>query len=180
MNTYLVVGLGNVGCKYDNTYHNIGFDVANNLISKYEIQRKKELTYVSLTWLNIEGRLVIVAKPKTYMNLSGTAVRNVCNSYKINYKNIIVALDDLDLPKGSFRYKQSGSGGSHNGLKNIVEVLDTKDFARVRVGFGPKPEKMPLDKFVLSHITKEDRLLINPAIEQATQKIIDFILGNIK
>ena len=180
MKTYLVVGLGNVGCKYDNTYHNIGFDVVNNLISRYEVDRRKELTYVSLTWLNIEGNKVIVAKPKTYMNLSGSAVFNVCKSYKIPYENIIVALDDLDLPKGKMRFRHKGSGGSHKGLKDIVERLGTENFPRVRVGFGPKPEKMPLEKYVLIHIPKEERVIINPAIQEAGDKIIDFILGKIR
>lgn len=180
MKTYLVVGLGNIGGAYDNTYHNIGFDVANNLIKQYEITKKKELTYVSLTWLDVNGKNVLVAKPKTYMNRSGTAVRNVCNKYKIDTSDIIVALDELDLPKGTYRFKKSGSGGSHKGLKDIVECMNTTDFARVRVGFGPKPEKLPLDRYVLKHIPKEERSIINPAIEDATNKIVDFIMGNIK
>ena len=180
MREYLVVGLGNVGCKYDNTYHNLGFDVVDNLINKYEVTRKRELTYVSLAWLEVDGKSVIVAKPKTYMNASGSAVKNVMQKYHIDLKDMIVACDDLDLPQGTFRYKMHGSGGTHNGLRDIVRVLETTEFARVKVGFGPKPERIPLEKFVVSHISKDERVVINPAIENATQRIIDFILGKIQ
>ena len=177
---YLVVGLGNVGCKYNNTYHNLGFDVVDNLISKYDVIRRKELTYVSLVWIDIEGKSVIVAKPKTYMNASGSAVKNIMKKYHISLADVIVACDDLDLPQGAFRYRTHGSGGTHNGLRDIVRVLGSTEFARVRVGFGPKLARIPLDKFVVSHISKDERAIINPAVENATLKIIDFILGKIQ
>ena len=167
---YAIVGLGNIGNGYKNTYHNIGFMVVDNLAKELGIKFDTEKCKSMLGFGQIGEEEVVLVKPTTFMNLSGNAVDEVMRKFKIKKQNIVVILDDIDLPRGKIRYRASGSGGTHNGLKNIVNVLKTEDIARLRVGIG-KDDKMDLADYVLSKIDPYAMQEIAPTIVEACEII---------
>ena len=124
----------------------------------------------------VNGQKVIIAKPVTYMNLSGQAVVELTNKYKIEKGNLLVVYDDVDIPLGNVRIRKNGSAGTHNGMRNIVQLLGTEDFARIRVGIG-KDTPMSLMDYVLSQVTDADRDLLVPAIEHAAQALDELVHG---
>ena len=148
----IIIGLGNPGKEYERTYHNLGFMAVDFLAKDFSISfsktNKKSLYGEGM----IEGKKVILVKPQTYMNLSGEAVENFKKKYSDG--NFIVVCDDIDLPKGTVRFRQNGSGGTHNGLRNIVAHIG-EDFARVKIGAG-RDLSMDLADYVLSKIKDED------------------------
>ena len=150
----LIVGLGNPESDYDMTYHNIGFMAANRISSWFQtpdfVLDKKSNAYISDS--DIWRQRVLLVKPNTYMNLSGNAVSHIARYYKIEPRDILVIYDDIDMPKGTVRARLSGSAGTHNGMRDIVAKLGSSDFARVRIGIGPKPNYMALADYVLSKI----------------------------
>ena len=169
---YLIVGLGNPGNEYKKTYHNIGFLVVDSLIDNLEIKAvKKECECVAYHTL-INNKKVIIVKPQTYMNLSGNAVLKLKSKYKIENKNILVIADDIDLKLGDIRYRESGSGGTHNGLRNIVNNIGT-DFKRIRIGIGRGSGD--LAEFVLSKIPKQIFDTLENSFEGAIEKIYQII-----
>lgn len=172
---YAIVGLGNIGNGYKNTYHNIGFMVVDKLAKELGIKFDTEKCKSMLGFGNIEDEEVVLVKPTTFMNLSGNAVDEVMRKYKVKKHNIIVVLDDIDLPCGKIRYRASGSGGTHNGLKNIVNVLKTEEVPRLRVGIG-RDEKMDLKDFVLSKIDPYTMQELEPAIDYACEVIKNKII----
>ena len=180
----LIVGLGNPDKKYFDTYHNIGFCFIDKLSSKLDIKVKKK-ECKSLTGegfiereeqqidpktgkiqTKITKEKIILAKPQTYMNLSGEAVLELVKKYKFSLDEILIVLDDIDIEAGTYRYRENGSGGTHNGLRNIVQLLKSQDFKRIRIGIG-KDERMDLADYVLSKISKENKEKINEAMERA-------------
>jgi len=166
----LIVGLGNPDKKYDKTYHNIGFltiDALNNSLGG--VWNKKYGNAV-VSEVRLGNEKVILAKPQTYMNLSGESVLAIKNKFKIENENILVLLDDVDLPIGKMRYRNSGSAGTHNGLKNIVSLLSSTDFSRLRIGIG-KDENMDLADYVLSKINDENMVVLQQVILQAVDYI---------
>ncbi len=188
----LIVGLGNPEKKYDNTYHNLGFIFVDNLAKKLNINIKKkeckaltgegfierEETAINSKTGKIETRKIrnkiILAKPQTFMNLSGEAVLSLIKKYKISLDKILIVLDDIDIDVGTYRYRENGSAGTHNGLRNIVLNLKSTDFKRLRIGIG-KSEKMDLVDYVLSKISKENMEKIQQAIDRASEYIIDLV-----
>ena len=171
---YLVVGLGNYENKYSNTYHNMGFMVADTLAQNLGVEFNKTKCNAIIAEAVVNGEKVIIAKPLTFMNNSGTSVRKFVNKFKIPLSNIIIAYDDIDIEKGTLRFKKEGSAGTHNGMRDIVEKLSSTNFARVRVGIG-KPNNIQLFDYVLSKIDKISFEKITPAIERASDIIISFI-----
>ena len=172
----MIVGLGNPGKEYVNTRHNLGFMFLDYLEEKYnfKIYTRKFNSLISEIYLNNEK--VIFVKPQTYMNLSGQAVQKVMKFYKINSKDILVIFDDLDIPFGEVRYKQNGSGGTHNGMKNIVQMINTKEFPRIKIGIGNiKHEKQDLKDFVLEKFSKSQKDEINNIFEKAYEKLLLFL-----
>lgn len=166
----LIVGLGNPEKKYDNTYHNIGFLTIDALNSAMGGKWNKKYGKAVVSEVRFMGEKIILAKPQTYMNLSGESVLAIKNKFKIENENILIVLDDVDLPVGKLRYRQNGSAGTHNGLKSIVQMLSSTDFPRLRIGIG-NDEKMDLADYVLSKITNENMQTLQQAILQA----VDFI-----
>ena len=184
----LIVGLGNPGKKYDQTYHNIGFLFLDRLSKQLGIEIKKkqckslvgegfierEEQIIDVKTGKIENKIIrekiILAKPQTFMNLSGEAVLALIKKYKISLDEILIVLDDVDLEIGTYRYRESGSAGTHNGLRNIVSLLKSTEFKRIRIGIG-KNEKIDLISYVLSKISKENL----EKIEEATQRAIDHL-----
>ena len=168
----MIVGLGNPGSVYENTYHNLGFIAVTRLADKYDISLDKAKFNALYGQGNINGEKVLVVKPLTFMNLSGQAVKAFADYYKILPQDIIVFCDDIDIPKGTSRYRQKGSAGTHNGLKNIIYCLDSQDFKRIRIGAG-NDKTMDLKDYVLSKIDDESMSAISPAIDEGIAKLLE-------
>lgn len=167
----VIVGLGNIGVQYKNTFHNIGFRVVDKLAEKLSIDVSKEKNKALIGQGSYNGKSIMLVKPTTYMNNSGEAV--VLIKKKNKDARIIVAVDDIDLPKGKIRYRERGKSGTHNGLRSIVSYIG-EDFERVRVGIG-RDEKKDLAEYVLSNIAIEDIELFEKAIEEASNLILEKI-----
>lgn len=175
----LVVGLGNHGPDYRNTYHNIGFDALDMLAARF---RAPELAFDKksnscLTDVVVGGEKILLCEPQTYMNLSGDAVSFLSRYYKIPPEDILVIYDDIDIPKGTVRAREKGSAGTHNGMRDIVNKLGSTAFARVRVGTGLKPNYMALVDYVMSHVGAEWRTLLDKACAAACDLVSDWIIG---
>jgi PTH1 family peptidyl-tRNA hydrolase len=154
----LIVGLGNPDAEYKNTFHNLGFMCVEAVADNLGLSFTKDKCRALIAEGRIGAEKVILAKPQTYMNLSGESVRELVSFYKIPLKDIIVIYDDYDLKKGFIRIRENGSAGTHNGMRNIIKELGSSEFARVRVGFHPEEEsKIPLINYVLSGIKEEDK-----------------------
>ena len=169
----LIVGLGNPGTKYELTRHNVGFMALNFYASKKAYQFKTQKTFNGETYL---GKGFILLKPNTFMNLSGESIIKVKNYYHIEDKDILIILDDFNLPLSKLRLREKGSSGGHNGLKSIVSVLNTEEFLRLRIGIG-NPNNEHID-FVLSKFSKEELDALLPSFNK-TNEIIDAFLNNL-
>ena len=174
--TWLIVGLGNPGGKYEETRHNVGFMVADELgeRGKFSIQKVK---YHALTnTATIGGQGALVMKPTTYMNLSGEAVGEAARFYKIAPDHVLVISDDVDLPLGKLRIRTNGSAGGHNGLKSIIQHLGSDQFPRLKVGVGGKPHPdYDMADWVLSKFQGEDKKLIDGTVKRAADAVECFL-----
>jgi PTH1 family peptidyl-tRNA hydrolase len=169
---WLIVGLGNPGVAYENTRHNIGFQVLDALgeRQKKPIQRLKFKALTNL--FTISGEKVLVMKPVTYMNLSGEAVRPAADFYKIPPERVLVVSDDTALAVGRLRIRTKGSAGGHNGLKSIIQHLGTDQFPRLRVGVGEKPHPdYDMADWVLGKFTGEDKKAMDASVKRAADAI---------
>jgi PTH1 family peptidyl-tRNA hydrolase len=167
---YLIVGLGNPGPKYDKTRHNMGFDVIDRLVEEYQVPQSGTRFHSMLGSGRIGSEKVLLMKPLTYMNLSGNAVREAVQFYKMDPSTqLIVISDDIALEPGRIRIRGRGSDGGQNGLKHIITCLGTDAFARVRVGTGAKPADWDLADWVLSRFQAEDRKLVDDALDRASK-----------
>ncbi|MDD4688432.1 MAG: aminoacyl-tRNA hydrolase [Eubacteriales bacterium] len=152
---YLIAGLGNPGLKYVNTRHNVGFEMLDAVAAYYDIKVKKVKHKALIGEGEIAGERVVLAKPQTYMNLSGESIREIAQYYKIPSENIIILYDEAALAVGKLRIRPNGSSAGHNGIKNIIYQLKTENFIRVRVGISAKENGDMVD-FVLGKISKEE------------------------
>lgn len=155
----LVVGLGNKGNNYNNTRHNIGFDIVDKYLEKYGAVNWKSKFNGLYSEFNICGEKVVFLKPQSYMNLSGEVVRKFVDFYKINISNILVISDDLDLKIGNYRLRSTGSAGGHNGLKNIELHLGTKDYKRLKIGISSS-NLMDTKDYVLGKFSSEELCIL--------------------
>lgn len=172
---FVIVGLGNPGSKYELTRHNIGFLTIDRL-AKREGVRVDRIKFKSLIGeMNINGEKVILVKPQTFMNLSGEAVREVMNFYKVDLENLLVVVDDIDITPFTIRLKKSGSAGSHNGMKSIIYNLNDDKFPRLKVGVGNNERKIDLANYVLSGFEKKDQDKLENIIDTSCDAILDFI-----
>lgn len=169
---YIIVGLGNPKKEYDHTRHNIGFALIDALADEYHINMG-EVKHKALTGKGmINGQKVILAKPLTFMNLSGESVRPLTDYYKIDPETeLIVISDDISLSPGAIRVRKKGSAGGHNGLKNIIQHLGTENFQRIRIGVGEKPKQYDLADYVLGHFSKEEMVSMNEGLQKAMDAI---------
>ena len=170
----LIVGLGNPGKEYDNTYHNMGFKTIEELSIRNGFLLNKSKCKSLIYEGQVLGQKVVVAEPQTYMNLSGEAVVELNSKYKPD--KIFIIYDDIDLPLGSFRFRETGSAGTHNGMRNIVKLLGTQDIARIRIGIKPETEIYDLADYVLSKCKGEYLEKVESAIDEA----VDFLEDKIK
>lgn len=173
---YIIAGLGNPGAKYVNTRHNIGFDVADALCAKFDIKLNKSKFKAICGEGRIAGEKVVVAKPQTFMNLSGEAVQELKSWYKTENSEIIIVYDDVSLPVGKIRVRPGGSAGGHNGMKSIILNLNSDEFPRVRIGVGaPENSGFDLADYVLGKFSREEiDVLIKSAVRavEAIEEII--------
>lgn len=174
--SWLIVGLGNMGDQYERTRHNVGFDVIDQLADGLDIPVQR-LKFKALTnTASLGGQTVLLMKPVTYMNLSGEAVAPAASFYKIPPEHILVISDEVSLPPGKLRIRQSGSAGGHNGLKNIISHLHTDQFPRIRLGVGGKPHPdYDMADWVLGKPQGEDRKAVDDAVKRAAQAVECYI-----
>lgn len=168
----LVVGLGNPGREYDNTRHNMGFKVLDLLAKNYQELFKKEKFGGKYFIINENNEKVIFLKPQKYMNLSGEVVKEFISFFKIDIKDVIIVVDDLDLPTGKIRLRTHGSSGGHNGLKNIFNNLGTDNIKRIKIGIGNN-KNIETKNYVLGNISQEEKNIINSAIIKVKDIIIE-------
>ena len=172
---YLIVGLGNIGDEYANTRHNIGFMMVDAFAeSKNATWEDKRYGFVARC--RAKSAEIILLKPSTYMNLSGNAVRYWLQQEKIPVENMLVLVDDLNLPFGSIRMRKQGSNGGHNGLGHIQQVLGTQNYARLRFGIGNDFPKGAQVDFVLGTFSEEDNKLIEEKMDYVSEMIKSFCL----
>jgi len=176
---YIIAGLGNPGKKYEGTRHNVGFDCIDALGDKYNINIRENKGKALVGTGVINGQKVMLVKPQTFMNLSGTSLRELVNFYKIDAEEeLLVLFDDISLPPGEIRIRTKGSAGGHNGIKNIIEQLGTQAFSRVKIGVGEKPSNWDLADYVLARPDKEDAEAMQEGIKQAVEAVAMIIEGN--
>ncbi len=165
---YIIAGLGNPGKKYENTRHNMGFIAIDLLAEEFGIKVDK-LKFKSLVGEGrIAGQRVLLMKPQTYMNLSGEAIREAVNFYKIEPEELIVIYDDIDIPTGTFRIRKKGSAGTHNGMRSVVYQIQSDQFPRIRVGIGSE-KKVDLIHYVTGGVSKSEKELLEDALVKAAK-----------
>ena len=170
---YIIAGLGNPGRQYAHTRHNVGFDTIDILAEKYHISVDTAKHRALCGKGMIEGQRVILAKPLTYMNLSGESVRALADFYKIDpEEELIVVYDDISLEPGQLRIRGKGSAGGHNGVKSLIAHLGTQVFKRVKVGVGEKPQGYDLADYVLGHFAKDERQMVEDALVRAADAVV--------
>jgi len=165
----LLVGLGNPGKRYEQTRHNVGFMVLDYLAAEMGVAINKKQCQSLLGQGIWAGEKVLLAKPQTYMNLSGEAVLEILNYYQDGIDDLIIIHDDLDLNFGRIRFKQGGGSGGHNGLKSISRLLNSEDYDRLKLGIGRNPEYMKVESYVLSDFLPEEKKLLPEMIRTAVQ-----------
>lgn len=169
---FLIAGLGNPGRQYEKTRHNMGFDTIDELIDRHRIPQGGIAHKAMYGKGMIAGEKVLAVKPLTYMNLSGEAVREYVNYYKMDPETeLIVIYDDIDLDPGQIRIRKKGSAGGHNGIKSIIAQIGTQNFYRIKVGVGAKPKGWDLADYVLGRFSSEERELVDKAICDAADAV---------
>ena len=174
---YLIVGLGNPEKQYEKTFHNMGYiavgDAAESLGAKF----KKKECEASVAEAQVNGEKVVLARPLTYMNNSGRAVKQLMAKYKIQPENLLVIYDDYDLPKGKVRIRASGSAGTHYGMRSVIGETGLKEFPRIRIGIRDEEVDIPIINYVLSDIKKDDFTLFADACKLTAEAVTAFVGG---
>lgn len=179
MKKFLIIGLGNIGEKYENTRHNIGFKILDNYAVKNDLSFKTE-KLGDVAYHKIKGRTFVFLKPSTFMNLSGKAIKYWMTKEKIPLENILVITDDLNLPFGTYRLKIKGSDGGHNGLKDTQDKLQTTTYNRLRFGISSEFSKGRQVDYVLGEWTDEEELKLKERLQQSEKIIESFGLSGVK
>ena len=172
----IIIGLGNKGLSYKNTYHNMGFDVVSKLAKELGVRFSHTECKAKTAVTNVNGKRVVLAKPETYMNLSGESVRELMGKYKETADGIIVIYDDIDIAIGTIRARNAGSAGTHNGMRNIVECLNGNTaFKRIRIGTGFDHGNVPLYNVVLSKVKGENKTLVDASTDFVPNELLSFL-----
>lgn len=168
----IIVGLGNPEEKYLKTFHNIGYIAVGDVAAKLGVKFKKKECEAFTAEANISGEKIIMARPVTYMNNSGRAVKQLFAKYKASAQDLIVIYDDYDISKGGLRIRPSGSAGTHNGMRSVIDEIGTQSFTRIRIGIRDNAVSIPLINYVLSEVKKEDYDLFVYVCERAADAAI--------
>lgn len=174
---FLIIGLGNPEKQYEKTFHNMGFLAAGDCAGLLHAKFKKRECEASVAEGYLNGEKVVIARPLTYMNASGRAVKQLMKKYKISPSELIVIYDDYDLPKGHVRVRPSGSAGTHNGMRSVIAETGISDFARIRIGIRDENVDIPLINYVLSEVKKEDYALFADACHRAAEAAVALAAG---
>ncbi len=174
---YLIVGLGNPDKQYEKTFHNIGYIAVGDAAEQLGAKFKKKECEASVAEAYVGGEKVILARPLTYMNNSGRAVKQLMSKYKIPTEKLLVIYDDYDLPKGKVRIRAGGSAGTHNGMRSVIGETGEKDFPRIRIGIKDEGVDIPIINYVLSEIRKDDYPLFAEACKKAGEAVAEFVRG---
>jgi len=174
-----VVGLGNPGDNYKLTRHNMGFMVIDKLAAQYNVNMNNSKFNAKVGEFFLNDEKVILVKPQTYMNSSGESVLAICNWYKLFKANLILVYDDIDIELGKLRIRERGSAGSHNGVKSVVELLNSTDFKRVRVGIGKPYENINLADYVLGRFTEAEQVILKEVIDKAKDSVVSIMTHGI-
>lgn len=166
---WLIAGLGNPGQKYENTRHNMGFRAVELLAEQKSVKLNKVKFKAAYNLMEFAGTRCLVMKPQTYMNLSGEAVREAAQFYKIPSERVLVIYDDVSLPVGKLRIRPTGSAGGHNGIKNIIAHLGTQDFPRIKIGTGSPGEEGNMISWVIGVPSQKEREALFEAFQRAVQ-----------
>ncbi|MGZ9223386.1 MAG: aminoacyl-tRNA hydrolase [Anaerolineales bacterium] len=179
LDTYLLIGLGNPGREYRDNRHNFGFMVIDRLIVRLNARGMKVQSKAIVTSATYEDRKLILAKPQTYMNLSGQSAQGLLNFYKLPIENMLVAHDDLDLPFGTIRIRPGGGPGGQRGMASTIEQLGTKDFPRLRLGIGRPPGRMDPADYVLQNFSREEMKILSEIVDRAADAALTFVLDGL-
>ncbi|NYB74925.1 aminoacyl-tRNA hydrolase [Sedimentibacter hydroxybenzoicus DSM 7310] len=174
---YIIAGLGNPGKEYTGTRHNVGFETIDCLAEKYNVSLNKLKFNSVYGEMTINGEKIMLMKPVTYMNRSGTAIDEIIKFYKIPVENLIVVYDDIDIPVGTLRIRANGSPGTHNGMKSITQHVGN-NFPRIRIGIGRNPD-MDLADYVLQRFSQADKDIILPIVKRAGEAAIEIIENDV-
>ena len=176
---FLIVGLGNPGRQYTGNRHNTGFMCLDALAGRLGVQFRQRRARALLATGHIGEATLILAKPQTYMNLSGLSVSELVRFYRVPLTNLLVVYDDLDLPLGKVRIRERGSAAGHKGLQSIISSLRTQEIPRLRIGIGRPPDDQPPEVYVLQDFAHEERPIIAEAIDRAVSAIEVFVTHGI-
>ncbi len=173
--TYLLIGLGNPGREYRDSRHNMGFMLIDRLIVRLNARGMKLQSKAIVTTAAYEDRKLILAKPQTYMNLSGQSAQGLLHFYKLPVENMLIAHDDLDIPFGTIRIRPGGGPGGQKGMASTIEQLGTKDFPRLRLGIGRPPGRMDPSDYVLQSFSREELKTLSEVIDRAADAALTFV-----
>lgn len=176
---YLIVGLGNPEEEYKNTRHNMGVDTINKLANDYNIEMNKQKFKAIYGMGTIEGEKVILLKPQTYMNLSGESIIEWVNFYKLAMDKVIIVYDDIDVEPATIKIRKKGSAGSHNGMKSVIQSLNTENFTRIRVGIGKPEYKGDMINYVIGKLPKEEYEELQKGTELAKKAIVEILANGV-
>lgn len=177
--SYLLVGLGNPGREYKDTRHNFGFMLIDRLAVRLNARGLKVQSKAIVTSVTYEDRKLILAKPQTYMNLSGQSVQGLLHFYKIPLTNVMVLSDDLDIPFGTIRIRAEGGPGGQRGLSSVIESLGTKDFPRLRLGIGRPPGRMDPANFILQNFSRDEMKTLSEVLDRAADAALEFVMNGL-
>jgi PTH1 family peptidyl-tRNA hydrolase len=175
LDTYLLIGLGNPGREYRDNRHNVGFMLMDRLIVRLNARGMKVQSKAIVTSAMYADRKLLLAKPQTYMNLSGQSAHGLLSFYKLPVENMLIAHDDLDIPFGTIRIRPKGGPGGQGGMASTIQQLGTKDFPRLRIGIGRPPGRMDPAAFVLQDFSREEMKLLSEIIDRAADAALTFV-----
>lgn len=176
---YLIIGLGNPEEEYSRTRHNMGFNAINKIAEQYGVKVNKSKFQGLYESEIIEGKKAILIKPQTYMNLSGECIKQFVDFYKIKKEEILVIYDDMDIEPGKIKIRKKGGAGGHNGMKSIIKMLGTEEFARIRVGIGRPEHNGDEINYVIGAIPEEEIPKLEEGVEKAKEAIIEILKNGI-
>ncbi len=178
--TYLLIGLGNPGREYRDNRHNFGFMLIDRLCIRLNARGMRVQSKAIVTTAQYEGRKLMLAKPQTYMNLSGQSIQGLAHFYKLPLEQLLVAHDDLDLPFGTLRVRPGGGPGGQKGVASTIESLGTRDFARLRLGIGRPPGRMDPADYVLQDFSREEMKAVSEILDRAADAALCFVIDGLE
>jgi PTH1 family peptidyl-tRNA hydrolase len=177
--SYLLIGLGNPGREYRDNRHNVGFMLVDRIAIRLNARGMKVQSKAIVTTAMYEVRKLILAKPQTYMNLSGQSVQGLIHFYKLPLTNVLIAHDDLDIPFGTIRIRPGGGPGGQRGMASTIEQLGTKDFPRLRIGIGRPPGRIDPSAYVLQDFTREQMKSLSEILDRAADAALEFVVNGL-